>query len=57
MVNYQNGKIYKITNSNTNDIYVGSTTDDLCNRLNQHKYQLKKNKEYVSSFVSAFVNS
>ena len=37
MVNYQNGKIYKITNSNTNDIYVGSTTDDLSKRLHQHK--------------------
>ena len=50
MVNYQNGKIYKITSVSTTDIYVGSTTTDLDLRMNQHKYQLKKNKEYVSSF-------
>ena len=50
MVNYQNGKIYKIFSYSTTDIYVGSTCDLLCNRLKQHKYQFKKNKEYVSSF-------
>ena len=37
MVNYQNGKIYKIFSSQTNDIYVGSTTTDLSKRLHQHK--------------------
>ena len=30
MVNYNNGKIYKIINENNEIIYIGSTTQKLC---------------------------
>lgn len=41
MVNYQNGKIYKLTSSQTNDVYVGSTTQTLNKRLQGHKGDYK----------------
>jgi hypothetical protein len=38
MVNYQNGKIYKLISSMTDKIYVGSTClPYLCQRLGNHK--------------------
>ena len=37
MPNYQEGKIYKIYNTNNNDIYVGSTTLKLCERMRDHR--------------------
>ena len=42
MVNYQNGKIYKITSNQTNQVYIGSTCDALCQRIANHraKYRL-----------------
>jgi hypothetical protein len=47
MVNYKNGKIYKITGT-TNDevelIYIGSTTLTLCQRFAVHKSEFKKKK-------------
>ena len=55
MVNYQQGKIYKIENSN-GLIYIGSTTKNyLCERLSQHKSDFKRYKEgkdcrYITSF-------
>lgn len=40
---YNNGKIYKLINKNTNEIiYVGSTTMPLNKRMNQHKYDYKR---------------
>ena len=39
MVNYQNGKIYKIICDKTNTTYYGSTTQLLCKRLHGHKTQ------------------
>ena len=39
MVNYNNGKIYKIVCDITNKTYYGSTTTTLCRRLGQHKTQ------------------
>lgn len=56
MVNYQNGKIYKITSKETNKIYIGSTCKKtLQKRLNFHKSQYRNwiidNKyTYVSSY-------
>lgn len=38
MPNYQNSKIYKLICNETTDIYIGSTTEKLCVRFNQHKY-------------------
>jgi len=51
MVNYQNGKIYKITGTNNEGIeliYIGSTVQKLCGRLASHVRDFK-NGENVSS--------
>tara|TARA_R100000951_G_C2531902_1_gene146640 strand:+ start:115 stop:588 length:474 start_codon:yes stop_codon:yes gene_type:complete len=37
MVNYENSKIYKLTNTNTKQLYIGSTTRDLQIRYIEHK--------------------
>ena len=37
MPNYQNGKIYTIRSFQTNDIYIGSTVEQLSKRFNKHK--------------------
>jgi hypothetical protein len=55
MVNYQLGKIYKITSIHTDLIYVGSTTERLlCQRLRGHnksyKQFLKGNVGNITSF-------
>ena len=45
MINYNNGKIYKIESINGDevDIYIGSTTKIyLCHRMAQHKYAYRK---------------
>ena len=53
---YQHGKIYKLTSSETTDIYIGSTTKPLCKRLQKHKCDYKGYREgrddfhYVTSF-------
>jgi len=54
MVNYNNAKIYRLVNIVNNDIYIGSTTRSLCQRLAEHVSDYKRyinNKyHYVSSF-------
>ena len=54
MVNYANGKIYRIVCNLTNKEYIGSTSVPLSKRLTQHrnnyKRYLNKNHHYVSSF-------
>lgn len=57
MVNYNNGKIYKIVSDNTDKIYIGSTTKKyLSHRLKDHKYRYIKYENrikeyhYISSF-------
>lgn len=42
MPNYENGKIYKLTSTNTDQIYIGSTTITLYMRFAIHKSQYKK---------------
>lgn len=37
MPNYSQGKIYKLTNTTTGEVYIGSTTKTLNTRLNGHK--------------------
>lgn len=45
MVNYGNGKIYKIISSNTDKIYIGSTTKKyLSQRIDEHRSAFKSNK-------------
>jgi hypothetical protein len=43
---YKNSKIYKITNTDTDDIYIGSTTQKLNRRFSYHKYNCRKNPNY-----------
>ena len=42
---YQNGKIYKILNSETSDIYVGSTCQRLAKRMMNHRTRVKEGKD------------
>jgi len=41
MPDYSNGKIYKITSPNCEEVYVGSTTQSLDRRLTSHKSDCK----------------
>jgi hypothetical protein len=55
MVNYKNSKIYKIVGGGL--VYVGSTTQRLCQRMNEHKQDKKgyekghKDRSVSSRFV------
>lgn len=42
MVNYQNGRIYKLCSDVDDKIYIGSTTIKLCQRFSDHKTLSKK---------------
>jgi len=44
MVNYENGKIYKILNKNNEIIYIGSTVNKLCRRFSTHRHRGNNNK-------------
>ena len=52
---YQNGKIYKITDIGYTKCYIGSTCQDLCQRMAQHRtnYKYYLNAKYAnnSSFL------
>ena len=55
MVNYQEGKIYKIVDKTNGNIYIGSTAEKyLSKRLQHHisnyNYYLKNNKKYKTSY-------
>ena len=55
MVNYQEGKMYKIVSFQTDKIYVGSTCDkSLASRMSRHrchfKRYLKDEHNYITSF-------
>jgi len=42
MVNYSEAKIYKVLNSVDEEIYVGSTTQQLAQRMAKHRYDSKR---------------
>lgn len=44
MVNYQNGKIYKLVNNVDDEIYIGSTCNPLSKRKGSHKTDSKREK-------------
>lgn len=48
------GKIYMIRSFQTNDVYIGSTTQQLCKRMSCHRRDyvnyLSNDKKYISSF-------
>ena len=54
MVNYNDGKIYKIIDNTNDNIYIGSTTQRLSKRLYEHKRDAKcyfrNGKNYITSF-------
>ena len=55
MVNYNNGKIYKIVCDTTGLMYVGSTTKKyLSQRLDKHRSQFKGWKNGKSHYVTSF---
>lgn len=51
---YQNGKIYTIRSHQTEDIYIGSTTQPLSKRLAKHRSDYKQwkisNTNYITSY-------
>lgn len=54
MVNYQNGKIYKLWSPQTDKIYIGSTTKLLCQRLGCHKGSYKKYLNGIGHNITSF---
>jgi len=54
MEKYQKGKIYKLTNEETNDVYYGSTTKTLKQRFSSHKCDYKRYLEEKEHYYSSF---
>jgi hypothetical protein len=55
MVNYANGKIYKIVCHKTNKVYVGSTTKPfLCQRLTAHRRDYNRYCNGAGNYVTSF---
>ena len=52
--NYQNSKFYKIVNSKNNEIYIGSTINELDKRFIKHKNYAKTKPE--ASKLHMFMN-
>lgn len=51
--NYNNGQVYKITNTVNDIVYVGATTRTLQNRFAQHKYEAKDGSCNTSAISTA----
>jgi hypothetical protein len=51
---YQNGKIYKITDKNFTECYIGSTIQSLAVRFGGHKKDLKKHLQGKKSSMTSF---
>ena len=47
---YDNGKIYKLVSSETDDVYIGSTCGRLCERLWKHKAEYNSQRVNLKSF-------
>jgi hypothetical protein len=54
MPNYQNGKIYTIRSFQTNDIYIGSTVEQLSKRFNKHKVKYNQWKKGTYRNTTSF---
>jgi hypothetical protein len=55
MVNYSNGKIYKVWSLNGNKIYIGSTTKEyLSQRMDTHRQNYKKWKNNKHHYITIF---
>jgi hypothetical protein len=51
---YNNSKIYKIWSPQTELIYIGSTTQTLCQRFTDHKKLFNQYKEGITNYTSSF---
>ena len=47
---YNSGKIYKILNNITDDIYIGSTYQTLSQRMTKHRSKVQDSNQYKNSF-------
>ena len=47
--NYKNGKIYQIVSDQTDKVYIGSTTQKLCQRMTHHRSEFFLNKSSTFS--------
>ena len=54
MPDYNNGKIYKIYNTITDDIYIGATTQLLCERMRGHRQVYKATKNINNKLYQHF---
>ena len=55
MVNYRNGKIYRIDCITTGQVYIGATTKTtLAQRLTQHRSLFKQWKEGKTNYTTSF---
>jgi hypothetical protein len=54
MVNYRNGKIYKLTCDESDEVYIGSTCEKLCVRKAKHKDKYKAYLRGTYAFVTSF---
>jgi len=57
MVNYQNGKIYKIESLEGKCMYIGSTCQKLCVRMAGHRASMKKNRGTTSKEVLKYTDA
>jgi hypothetical protein len=53
-MDYKNGKIYTIRSYQTDDIYIGSTTQTLTKRLSTHKSDFKRWKKGTYHYVTSY---
>lgn len=58
-MNYKNGKIYAIRSYQTEEIYIGSTTQTLTKRLSSHKRNICNSKlilQYPDAYIELIEN-
>lgn len=53
MPDYSKSKIYKLTSSNSNEIYIGSTILDLCKRKAHHIASYKRFLLYKANYITS----
>jgi hypothetical protein len=53
-MDYKNGKIYTIRSYQTDDIYIGSTTQTLTKRLSKHKGDFKSWKKGKRNYITSY---
>ena len=54
MPDFQQGKIYTIRSHQSNDFYIGSTTQPLYKRLYEHKREYKRHQNGKCHYVTSF---